>query len=73
MKITFKNFRCYSQDTFDFGDEGIVLLSGSSGAGKTSILLGIYFALFGTGSKIVSYGKSSCEVVLEYENMTITR
>jgi len=73
MKITLKNFRCYSQDTFDFGDEGIALLSGSSGAGKTSILLGIYFALFGTGSKLVSYGKSSCKVVLEFENMVITR
>lgn len=73
MKITLKNFRCYNQDTFDFGDEGITLLSGSSGAGKTSILLGIYFALFGSGSKLVSHGKSSCKVVLEFENMVITR
>ena len=73
MKITLKNFRCYSQDTFDFGDEGITLLSGSSGAGKTSILLGIYFALFGTGTKLVSHGKSSCKVILEYAKMTITR
>lgn len=73
MKITLKNFRCYSNNSFDFGNEGIALLSGSSGAGKTSILLGIYFALFGTGTKLVSYGKSSCKVTLEFDGLTITR
>ena len=73
MKITLKNFRCYENSTFDFGSEGIALLSGGSGTGKTSILLGIYFALFGTGSKLVMYGKTSCNVVVEFNGMTITR
>jgi exonuclease SbcC len=73
MKITLKNFRCYEDATFDFGEKGITLLSGSSGAGKTSILLGIYFALFGTGNKLAMYGKSSCTVTLEFDGMTVTR
>jgi DNA repair exonuclease SbcCD ATPase subunit len=73
MKITLKNFRCYEDSTFDFGEKGIALLSGSSGAGKTSILLGIYFALFGTGNKLAMYGKTSCSVTLEFDGMTITR
>jgi DNA repair exonuclease SbcCD ATPase subunit len=73
MKITLKNFRCYEDSTFDFGEKGITLLSGSSGAGKTSILLGIYFALFGTGNKLSMYGKSSCTVTLEFDGMTVTR
>ena len=73
MKITLKNFRCYENKTFDFGKSGIVLLSGPSGTGKTSILTGIYFALFGIGFKVVSYGKSSCSVTLEFDGMTITR
>ena len=73
MKITLQNFRCYENKTFDFGNSGIVLLSGPSGTGKTSILTGIYFALFGIGYKVVSYGKSSCSVSLEFDGMTITR
>ena len=48
MQITLKNFRCYENSTFDFGTSGIILLSGASGQGKTTILMGIYFALFGT-------------------------
>ena len=50
MKITLKNFRCYTDSTFDFGTKGITLLSGISGTGKTSIMLGIHFALFGSGT-----------------------
>jgi len=73
MKITLKNFRCYTDQTFDFGKDGIILLSGPSGKGKTSILTGIYFALFGVGNKIVSYGKSTCCVTLEFNNIEITR
>jgi DNA repair exonuclease SbcCD ATPase subunit len=73
MKITLKNFRCYTDSTFDFGEEGISLLSGDSGSGKTSILLGIYFALFGTGSKLAMYGKTSCSVLLEINDFIITR
>ena len=73
MKITLKNFRCYENSTFDFGEQGLALLSGGSGAGKTSILLGVYFALFGTGTKLTMYGKSSCSITLEFNGMTITR
>ena len=73
MKITLKNFRCYENSTFDFGEQGVTLLSGPSGAGKSSIMLGIYFALFGTGTKLSMYGKSSCSVILEFNDMIISR
>ena len=73
MKITLKNFRCYENSTFDFGEQGVTLLSGPSGAGKSSIMLGIYFALFGTGTKLSMYGKSSCSVILEFDDMIISR
>ena len=73
MKITLKNFRCYENETFDFGKEGLILLSGCSGKGKTTIMLGIHFALFETGHKLVTHDKLSCSVVLELDDMVITR
>ena len=73
MKITLKNFRCYENSCFDFGKQGLALLSGASGSGKTSILKGIYFSLFGTGTKLIMHDKTSCTVSLEINEMIITR
>jgi exonuclease SbcC len=52
--------------------EGSTLLSGDIGAGKTSILLGIEFALFGLqpgqrGSSLLRNGADSGKVVIEFE------
>ena len=45
-KIVLENIRSYERQEVDF-PEGSTLLSGDIGSGKTSILLGIEFALFG--------------------------
>ena len=73
MKLTLKNFRCYLDKEFDFGKHGLLLLSGPSGQGKSSILLAINFVLYGTGSKLITYGKSSCKVELDFEDFHIVR
>ena len=73
MKITLKNFRCYENASFDFGEKGLTLLSGPSGSGKSSILLGIYFGLFGTGTKLTMYGKTSCSIRIEFDGIVINR
>jgi exonuclease SbcC len=73
MKLRFQNVLCYPDSTFDFGDNGVALLSGPSGAGKTSILRGIFFALFGEGNKIQTSGSTSCMVELEFDGMKIVR
>jgi len=73
MRIRLKNIKCYEDERFDFGSEGMALLSGDSGKGKSTIIQGIYFALFGTGSKITMAGKNSCSVELEFDGMTIHR
>ena len=73
MKLSLKNFRCYEEKDFDFGTEGLLLLSGPSGAGKSSILHAITFVLYGTGMKVVSFGKTGCMVCLEMDDITITR
>lgn len=73
MKIKLKNFRCYLDKEFDFGENGLLLLSGPSGCGKSTILMGIMFALYGTGTKLISFGKTSLQVQMELEELHILR
>jgi DNA repair exonuclease SbcCD ATPase subunit len=73
MKLHLKNFRCYEDQTFDLGEKGLTLLSAPTGTGKSSILMGVYFALFGVGTKVSSHGKTSCFAELEFGDMKITR
>lgn len=73
MKLKFTNFLCYEEFEIDLGKKGISLLSGDSGSGKTSILKGVFFALFGDGNKVQTYGKTSCKVELYFDDMKIIR
>lgn len=70
-KITLRNVRSYENQAVEFPD-GYTLLSGDIGSGKTSVLLGIEFALFGLqpgqrGSAILKNGKKEGQVVIEFE------
>ncbi|AHL67515.1 DNA double-strand break repair rad50 ATpase-like protein [Chloriridovirus anopheles1] len=75
MKLTMKNFRCYTSQTFNLNDDQITLINGPSGQGKTTILLAIQFVLYGSSSHkyLVSHAQTSCEVVLEYKEFKIKR
>jgi len=73
MKLRLINFKCYADRTFTFADGNFTLIAGPSGAGKTTILQGIIFALFGTGYKVLRFGASSCSVELEFANLRIKR
>jgi len=50
----------------------LTLLSGQSGAGKSTILMAIYFALFGVGKKISSK-EGKTKVILEIKDLKIER
>jgi DNA repair protein SbcC/Rad50 len=70
-KITLNNIRSYKQQEIEFG-EGSILLAGDIGSGKTSILLGIEFALFGLqpgqkGASLLRNGEDSGGVAIEFE------
>src|SRR3989338_6536842 len=70
-KITLNNIRSYNNQTIEF-PEGSTLLSGDIGSGKTSILLGIEFALFGLqpgqrGSALLKNGEKEGSVAMEFE------
>jgi exonuclease SbcC len=75
MKIRLINFLCYTDTTYDFGDKGMVLITGQSGKGKSSIFRGIYFALFGEGNKLskASGSSSGTKVDLYYKDYIISR
>jgi exonuclease SbcC len=70
-KIILNNIRSYENQEILFS-KGSTLLSGDIGSGKTSILLGIEFALFGLqpgqrGSSLLRNGKDSGSVIMEFE------
>ena len=66
MQVELQNFRCWKKQSFQFDDKGIILINGSSGSGKSSILNSIFFAITGNGTKIVSYGEKKCCVTLTF-------
>ena len=70
-KITLNNIRSYKKETIEF-PEGSTLLSGDIGSGKTSVLLGIEFALFGLqpgqrGNSLLKNGEQEGSVSMEFE------
>lgn len=73
MKLRLVNFRCYSDNSFDFGDDGLHLISAPSGHGKSSILMAINFVLYGSGQKVTSHGQSSCSVEFTFHDLHIIR
>jgi exonuclease SbcC len=74
MKLELINFKCYDEKIINFKTgKGVILISAPSGSGKSTILQAIIFALFGTGTKVISVGKTSCKVEFEFENLIITR
>lgn len=70
-KLTIQNIRSYENLTIEF-PKGSVLLAGDIGSGKTSILLGLQFALFGLqpgqkGSSILRQGTDNAYACVEIE------
>jgi len=70
-KLIMKNIRSFEELEVDF-QKGSTLLSGEIGVGKTSILLGLQFALFGLqpgqkGASILRQGENASYVGLEIE------
>ena len=76
--LTLKNIRSYAEQKITF-PQGIVLLSGDIGSGKSTILQAIEFALFGAqrgvldASTLLRHGEKHAEVTLDLDNIKITR
>ena len=70
-KIILENIRSYDFQEINF-PEGSTLLAGDIGSGKTSILLGIEFALFGLqpgqkGNALLRNGSDTGRVLIEFD------
>ena len=70
-KLKLKNIRSYKEEEISL-PQGIVLLSGDIGSGKSTILLAIEFAWFGllrgdlTGSNLLRHGSIEASVELSF-------
>lgn len=73
MELSLTNFRSWEEKTFNFSDNGIVLVTGRSGSGKSTIFHAINFAMYGKGTKLQTIGKTSCKVILKWRGMKIQR
>lgn len=71
MQVEIQNFRCWKKHIVNFNDKGIILINGTSGSGKSSILNAIFFAITGNGNKIVTYGEKKCCVKIKFQNEKI--
>lgn len=73
MYLKLENFGYWTSKEFTFPDTGTVLISSPSGTGKTTIFKAISFCLFGTGEKLIQYGKRSCSVTMRFKGVEIIR
>ena len=71
--IRLANFRCWEDKTITIPEKGIVLLSGRSGRGKSTILNSLVYAITGKGKNITTFQKKSTTVQIDLDGMTIIR
>ena len=73
MKLDLFNFKCWNEKTITLPTNGILLLNGDSGKGKTTILRAIYWCLYGEGKHVTTHGEKKTSVTLYDNGITICR
>ena len=70
--LRLKNFLIHDDTEVEFSQKGITVFIGENGAGKSSILEGLTFALFGKSDKgshanLVKWGRKQAQVILDFQ------
>lgn len=73
IQLIIENFRCFSNTQLTLPITGCILLSGSSGAGKSSIFKSIFWCLYGEEKKIVKYGCKRAKVEFIFNDIHVIR
>lgn len=74
LNVTIEGFRCHGSYTIGC-DEGLTLLRGTSGIGKSTIMEAIYWCLYGTLRNIYNplHPNRKCRVTVECPDIMVTR
>lgn len=74
--LKLENFRCHESKTIEFPNTGLIQLHGDSGAGKSTILTAICFALYGKFpgkiKSITPHSKGNVGSTVEFQTVTKT-
>jgi len=73
MKLELFGFRCHEETEVEITENKLMLLSGTSGQGKSTILESLLFLLYDAVKKPFTFGKKKCKVILHYNNAQIVR
>lgn len=73
MQIELTHFRCWEKKTFTLPSQGMCLIHGRSGRGKSTLLNAIYYAITGKLKNITTFQKRSTTVRVEWPDLVVTR
>jgi len=71
MRLILRNFKQHENLDIDLPETGLVLLTGKSGIGKSTLFEAIDFALNDNGDDLVTWGKTSCSVRIEIPSLDL--
>lgn len=67
MRIHLRGFKCYQDKEFNLLDGQLLLFSGPSGIGKSTVFQSIYWCLYGTLRNVYSnVGPPKCSVLIQF-------
>lgn len=73
MDLQLKNFKIWQDKKISISKTGVILLSGKSGKGKSSILDSIAFCLYDIGRNLKTYGKKDLSVTIDFGDFVVKR